>query len=114
VGPAGLYVARVVSEKRSRGKHFVILDGGMNHHLGATGLTGPRLPLINLSRPEAARVSCTVVGPLCTPLDTLGEDVDLAEPRLGDLIGVPGSGAYGYSFSPLLFLGHPAPAEVVR
>ncbi|MDP1825881.1 MAG: alanine racemase [Archangium sp.] len=115
VAPAGLYVARVVSEKRSRGKHFVVLDGGMNHHLGATGHLGKLdLPLVNLSRPGAPRVMRTVVGPLCTPLDTLGADVELAEPQLGDLIGVRGSGAYGYSFSPLHFLGHPLPAEVVR
>lgn len=117
VGPAGLYVARVVSEKRSRGKHFVILDGGLNHHLGATGHLAPddapRMPLVNLSRPQAARVTRTVVGPLCTPLDSFGE-VELPEPQVGDLIGVVGAGAYGYSFSPLLFLGHPLPVEVVR
>lgn len=115
VAPAGLYVARVVSEKRSRGRHFVVLDGGMNHHLGATGHLGKlELPLVNLSRPDAPKVIRTVVGPLCTPLDTLGTDVELAEPQLGDLIGVLFSGAYGYSFSPLHFLGHPLSAEVVR
>ena len=113
VAPAGLYVARVVSEKRSRGTHFTILDGGMNHHLGATGHVSPRLALVNLSRPEAPKVTRTVVGPLCTPLDTLGVEVELPEPRVGDLIGVVGSGAYGYSFSPLHFLGHPLPAELV-
>lgn len=117
VAPAGLYVARVVSEKRSRGTHFTVLDGGLNHHLAATGhLFGrdaPRLPLVNLSRPGAPPVTRTVVGPLCTPLDTLGSGVQLAEPRVGDLVGVLGSGAYGYTFSPLLFLGHPPPAEVV-
>ena len=113
VAPAGLYVARVVSEKRSRGTHFTVLDGGFNHHLGASGHVSPRLPLVNLSRPDAPKVLRTVVGPLCTPLDTLGVDVELAEPRVGDLIGVLGSGAYGYSFSPLLFLGHPLPVEIV-
>lgn len=117
VAPAGLYVARVVSEKQSRGTHFTVLDGGMNHHLGATGhLSGPQaphLPLVNLSRPDAPLVTRTVVGPLCTPLDTLGREVLLPEPAVGDLIGVVGSGAYGYSFSPLHFLGHPLPAEVV-
>lgn len=117
VGPAGLYVARVVSEKVSRGTHFIVLDGGLHHHLGATGHLAPpgapRLPLLNLSRPDAPRVRRTVVGPLCTPLDTLGPDVELPEPRLGDLLAVGLSGAYGYTLSPLLFLGHPPPAEVV-
>lgn len=117
VGPAGLYVARVVSEKVSRGQHFVMLDGGLNHHLGATGHlapeAAPRMPLLNLSRPDAPRVKRTLVGPLCTPLDTFGADVELPEPRVGDLLAVSGSGAYGYTFSPLLFLGHPLPAEIV-
>ncbi len=116
-GPAGIYVARVVSEKRSRGKHFVMLDGGMNHHLGATGHLAPedapRVTVLNLSRPDAPKTTRTITGPLCTPLDTFGE-VELAEPRVGDLLAVTSSGAYGYTFSPLLFLGHPAPAEVVK
>ena len=34
VGEAGLYVTRVVDVKESRGKRFVVVDGGMNHHLG--------------------------------------------------------------------------------
>lgn len=114
--PAGVYVARVVSEKVSRGAHFVVLDGGLHQHLGATGLLAPadapRLPVVNLSRPGAPAVTRTLVGPLCTPLDSLGE-VALPEPRVGDLVGVLGSGAYGYSFSPLQFLGHPLPAEVL-
>ncbi len=116
VGPAGLYVARVVSEKVSRGVHFTVLDGGLNHHLAATGqlfgADAPRLPLLNLSR-EGPLVTRTIVGPLCTPLDTLGTGVTIAEPRVGDLIAVLGSGAYGPTFSPLGFLSHRPPAELV-
>jgi diaminopimelate decarboxylase len=115
VGPAGLYVARVVSEKQSRGVHFTVLDGGMNHHLGATGhlahADAPRPRIFNASRREGPLVRRTLTGPLCTPLDTFGE-VELVEPRVGDLIAVEGAGAYGYSFSPLHFLGHPLPKEV--
>jgi diaminopimelate decarboxylase len=117
VAPAGLYVARVISQKHSRGTDFTVLDGGLHHHLGATrALTPPNAPrprLLNLSRPTAPLVTRTVVGPLCTPLDTLGIDVPLGEPRLGDLIAVLGSGAYGYTFSPLLFLSHRLPTEIV-
>lgn len=116
-GPAGLYVARVVSEKQSRGKHFVILDGGLNHHLGATPhlapRDAPRVRMLNLSRPGAPRVTRTIAGPLCTPLDTFGE-LQLPEPQVGDLLAVVNSGAYGFSFSPLQFLSHPLPEEVFR
>lgn len=112
--PCGLYVARVVSQKVSRGTHFVMLDGGMHHHLNATAhLGGEPLPIVNLSRTEGPRVKRTLVGPLCTPLDTFGE-VELVEPQPGDLIGVRNSGAYGLTFSPTRLLGHEAPAEYVR
>lgn len=117
VGPAGLYVASVVSLKVSRGVRFVVLDGGFNHHLTATGhlqpKEAPRLELVNLSAPLRAPVTCSIVGPLCTPLDRLATDLQLPEPHLGDLIGITCSGAYGYTFSPLHFLGHPLPAELV-
>ena len=35
VGHAGVYVARVVDTKESRGQRFAVLDGGMHHHLAA-------------------------------------------------------------------------------
>jgi diaminopimelate decarboxylase len=118
VAPAGIYVARVVSEKVSRGQYFTILDGGMNHNLAATnhlyGPTAPRPVFENLSRPGAPRTKRTLVGPLCTPLDVLHPDAELATPVVGDLVALRTAGAYGYTFSPILFLGHPPPRELVR
>lgn len=112
--PCGLYVTRVVSQKISRGRHFVLLDGGLNHHLGATGLLGgARLRVVNLSRADGPLVTRTLAGPLCTPLDTFG-DHQLVEPRDGDVLGIEGSGAYGPSFSPTRFLSHAPPREFVR
>jgi diaminopimelate decarboxylase len=117
VADAGVYVMRAIDRKTTRGKTFVVTDGGMNHHLTATGNMGQvfrkAFPLLNLSRldgPDGETV--TVTGPLCTPLDSFGE-VQLAAPAIGDLIGVLSSGAYGYSASNLGFLSHPTPAEVL-
>jgi diaminopimelate decarboxylase len=117
VGEAGVYVARVNDIKVSRGKKFLVLDGGMNHHLAASGNLGqvikrnfPPAILNRLSPAATERVD--VVGPLCTPLDTLGRDATLPVAELGDLVGVFQSGAYGRSASPLGFLSHPAPAEI--
>jgi len=117
-GAAGIYVARVRSVKSCRGTTFVVLDGGMNHHLAASGNLGQVIrrdyPILNLSRSDPAD-QCTVVitGPLCTPIDTLGRSVTLTRPRAGDLIGILQSGAYGLSASPINFLGHPTPAEIL-
>lgn len=118
VADAGLYVTRVVDVKRIRGKAFAVTDGGMNHHLTATGNMGQvfrkSYPLLNLSSADAEPgEGMAVAGPCCTPLDSFGNNVPLAEPEVGDLIGVFYSGAYGYSASNLGFLSHPAPAEVL-
>lgn len=117
VGDSGVYITRVNDVKVSRGKKFVIVDGGMNHHLAASGNLGQAikrnypLALINkLGWDEEESVD--VVGPLCTPLDVLGRAVALPEAEPGDLIGIFQSGAYGRSASPLHFLSHPTPPEV--
>src|SRR5215213_7404489 len=119
VADAGVYVTRAVDVKQTRGKTFVVTDGGMNHHLTATGNMGQvfrkSYPLLNLTRlggmPEEEGFA--VAGPCCTPLDMFGSNIPLVEPEVGDLIGVFYSGAYGYSASNLGFLSHPAPAEVL-
>jgi diaminopimelate decarboxylase len=118
VGEAGVYVARVTDVKISRGKRFLILDGGMNHHLAASGNLGQvikrNFPIGVLNRLNAAPTDpVDVVGPLCTPLDTLARDVRLPDAHVGDLVGIFQSGAYGRTASPMSFLSHPTPPEVL-
>src|ERR671913_1183724 len=119
VADAGVYVTRVVDVKGMKGKTFATTDGGMNHHLTATGNMGQvfrkAYPLLNLTRAEAGagEEGVALAGPCCTPLDMFGTNIPLEDPRPGDLIGVFYSGAYGYSASNLGFLSHPTPAEVL-
>ena len=117
-GPSGLYVARVIASKTSRGQRFLITDGGMHHHLAASGNLGQVIkrdyPVVAPDRMAATDLSpCSVVGPLCTPLDTLARKTDMPDLKAGDLIAVMQSGAYGLSASPSGFLSHPQPAEIV-
>jgi len=114
---AGVYLARVIDVKTSRGKKFAILDGGMNHHLAASGNLGQTIkrnyPIALLNKLDATPVGpVDFVGPLCTPLDTLARNVEVPLPEVGDLVGIFQSGAYGRSASPLGFLSHPAPPEI--
>jgi diaminopimelate decarboxylase len=119
VADAGVYVTRVVDVKQMRGKTFAITDGGMNHHLTATGNMGQvfrkSYPLLNLTRMSGVpgEEGVAVAGPCCTPLDLFGSNIPLADPEIGDLVGVFYSGAYGFSASNLGFLSHPSPAEVL-
>ncbi len=117
VGEGGIYLTRINDIKTSRGKKFLILDGGMNHHLAASGNLGQvikkNFPVALLTRlTQAQEETVDLVGPLCTPLDTLGRDVKLPIARVGDLLGIFQSGAYARSASPVDFLSHPTPAEV--
>ena len=115
---SGMYVTRVVDVKASRGRRFVVTDGGMNHHITATGNFGQVFrkpyPVALLNRLDApVAEETTLVGPCCTPLDVIAKDVPFPDVEVGDLIGIFYSGAYGYSASSLAFLSHPTPAEIM-
>ena len=118
VAEAGVYVCRVIERKQSHGQIFLITDGGMHHHLAASGNFGQvirkNFPVAIGNRMQGiARETVSVVGPLCTPLDLLADRMELARADVGDLVVVFQSGAYGLTASPTAFLGHPAPLEVL-
>ncbi len=118
VGEAGIYVTRIVDRKESRGQVFLVTEGGLNHHLAASGNFGQ---VIRKNYPVALgnkmkgteREIASVVGPLCTPLDILADKMDLAKAEIGDLVVVFQSGAYGLTASPSAFLSHPGATEVL-
>jgi diaminopimelate decarboxylase len=117
VGEAGVYVARVVDRKVSRGQVFLVTDGGLHHHLAASGNFGQVIrknyPVAIGNRVDGPREAVSVVGPLCTPLDLLAERMELPQADVGDLVVVFQSGAYGRTASPAAFLSHPEVVEVL-
>jgi diaminopimelate decarboxylase len=118
VGEAGLYVARVIDKKVSRGHTYLVTDGGLHHHLSASGNFGQVIrknyPAAIANRMDTpAQDPVSVVGPLCTPLDLLADRMSLPNAEPGDLVVIYQSGAYGASASPQRFLGHPAVTEVL-
>lgn len=118
VGEAGVYVSRVIDRKVSRGQVFLVTDGGLHHHLSASGNFGQVIrknyPVaIGTRGLETERETVSVVGPLCTPLDVLADRMDLPRADIGDLVVVFQSGAYGLTASPGGFLSHPEAVEVL-
>ena len=118
VGEAGVYVTRIVDRKISRGQVYLVADGGLHHHLAASGNFGQvvrkNYPVTIGNRLDSLeKETSSVVGPLCTPLDLLADRMTLPVAQVGDLVVVFQSGAYGASASPQTFLGHPACVEVL-
>jgi diaminopimelate decarboxylase len=118
IAEAGIYAARIVDVKVSKGRTYCVLDGGMNHHLAASGNLGQVIrknyKMVNLTgRSGLPLREVTVVGPLCTSIDVIGDRVKLSEPAIGDCIAILNSGAYAYTASPLFFLSHDLPPELV-
>lgn len=116
VGEAGVYVSRVVDRKVSRGQVFLVVDGGMHHHLAATGNFGQvirRNYPVAVNRTDLGSETASVVGPLCTPMDLLADRMELHRAEPGDLVVVFQSGAYGRSASPRGFLSHPEVVEAL-
>lgn len=118
VADAGIYVCKVLERKLSREQVFLVTDGGLHHHLAASGNFGQVIrknyPVVVGNKVyEGKRETVSVVGPLCTPLDLLADKMEMAEVEAGDLIVVFQSGAYGLTASPTAFLSHPVPVEVL-
>ena len=120
VGPAGWFVTRVVAVKQSRGSRIAICDGGLNANLAASGNFGMVLRRNyvmhrvggdeNGARPEEKQ---DISGPLCTSIDKLGGGVLLPRLEPGDLLAIHACGAYGPTASPLYFISHPLPVELL-
>ena len=118
VGECGVYVTRIVDRKESRGKTFLVVDGGLHHQLAASGNFGQvirrNFPVAVGSCFEAdATETVSIVGCLCTPLDLLADGVSLPVADVGDLVVILQAGAYGLTASPTAFLSHPPPIEVL-
>jgi diaminopimelate decarboxylase len=113
-----VYVTAIVDRKVSRGKSYLVVDGGLHHQLAASGNFGQVIrrnyPIaLGTKIDNTMHEAFTVVGCLCTPLDLLGDQIELPSAEIGDLLVIFQAGAYGLTASPTAFLGHPAPAEVL-
>jgi diaminopimelate decarboxylase len=118
VAEAGIYVSRVIERKVSRGQVYLVTDGGLHHHLAASGNFGQVIrknyPVVIGNRVVSdEQENVSVIGPLCTPLDLLADRMDLSKAEVGDLVVVFQSGAYGLTASPTAFLSHPVALEVL-
>ena len=118
VGEAGVYLTRIIDRKQSRGRTFLVTDGGLQHQLAASGNFGQLLrrnyPVAIASRFGAEpEEEATITGCLCTPLDLLADEAMLPRAEVGDLVAIFSAGAYGLTASPIAFLSQPMAREML-
>lgn len=123
VATCGTLLSRVVDVKESQGRRVVVLESGINHLGGMSGLR--RVPGIvpHFDGPDGrddtedptdpTTSGALVTGPLCSPLDSMAREANVGRLRPGDLLRIPNTGAYGLSASLVGFLSHPLPMEIV-
>jgi len=113
VGPAGVYVMKVLGVKKIRNQNYLLMDGGVHHALFPFRLS-KEYPVKLLNRKTAGKKKKYILGgQLCTTLDQSQFSVTLPEIKVGDTLGIYQSGAYGYSASMNFFLSHSLPAELL-
>ena len=99
VGQAGVTLYRVGSVKPSGGRTWVAVDGGISDN-ARPQLYDARYTAVVATRMDApASGAYDVAGKHCESGDVLIEAVPLAEPRRGDLLAVPATGAYTLAMS---------------
>ncbi len=123
IAPCGVLLTSVVSAKSTQDREIRLCDAGFNNHLAACGLMGTVIrrnwKIKNISKTKQQQQEqeqehkYTLVGPLCTSIDVLAQHIVLPETHIGDILAIPMSGAYGLTASPIHFISHPIPSEVM-
>ena len=113
VGPAGVTLYRVgVVKRASESTTWVAVDGGMSDN-PRPALYGARLTAVLAERlDEEPTGPYTVCGKHCESGDVLVDRVALPEPRRGDLLAVPATGAYTLAMAST-YNAVPRPAAVL-
>ena len=96
VGEAGVLVGEGILVKPGVSRTFVIVDAAMNDLIRPTLYEAWHdIQPVRQPRPDAAKIRCDVVGPICESGDYLAQNRDLPPLSAGDLIMVRSAGAYG-------------------
>jgi diaminopimelate decarboxylase len=95
---AGIFLTRVLYEKSTDEKDFVVVDGGMNDMI-RPALYDAWQEIEPVAVPRPGERTVDVVGPVCESGDFLARERLLPRLERGDLLAVRSAGAYGFAMS---------------
>lgn len=113
IAHSGVFITKVVDIKVNFGAKFILLDGGTNFMGGDNKYRGFRISPIRVLNTTKEQEVVTLVGSLCTSSDILAKDILLPNVKIGDYIAFYQVGAYNFTASPVLFLSHNLPKEIL-
>jgi len=113
VAKSGIFITQVVDIKINFNKKFVLVDGGTNFFGLNSKFGGFRVSPIKILNNEKEKEIVTIVGNLCTSSDILANNILIEKINIGDYIAFYQAGAYSFSASPINFLTHLLPKEVL-
>ena len=113
VAHSGVFITKVVDIKVNFGTKFILLDGGTNFMGGDNKYRGFRISPIRVLNTTTEQEVVTLVGSLCTSSDILAKDILLPNVKIGEYIAFYQVGAYNFTASPILFLSHNLPKEIL-
>lgn len=93
----GYFLTKVLYEKMSKEKRFVVVDGAMNDLIRPTLYEA--FHGVEVVGKEAERSKADIVGPVCESGDFFAKDEEIAATKHGDIIVIKSAGSYGFSMS---------------
>jgi diaminopimelate decarboxylase len=97
VGKMGVLVSKVIRTKTSDGRHFTIIDAGMND-LIRPALYEAYHEVYPMSK-SGKIIKTDIVGPICETSDCFGEGRKIPSLRADDYVVIDNAGAYGHTMA---------------
>ena len=120
VAECGIYAVKVTYRKKGYKREFLVVDGGLHQNYLAAGGIGQvirrnlQVDVLSQNNLNSETKTFTVTGSLCVPDDILASELELdSNSNEGDILLFFNSGAYAFSASPLSFLSHALPNEIL-
>jgi len=98
-GNSGIMVTKVLFNKQSDGKKFIVVDAGMNDLVRPSLYNVQHVISPVVEQEGAEEVTADVVGPICESTDYLALERKMPDAKPGELLAVFTAGAYGFSMS---------------
>ena len=94
VANAGILVSSIITIKNNGGINFLITDAGM-HTLIRPALYQAHHEIETVNKNNDQFINYTIAGPICESSDILAKNISLSRQKIGNLIMIKDTGAYG-------------------